>query len=224
MLAFERLAEEKIRDAIAAGEFEHLPGKGRPLVFDELIGLRPDDRMAYMVLKNSGFLPEHLEWRKELERCLNELEHFQQHCQKRLGKILERLQAQPLAQRQNAKAQERLSWLRQIISPRGEREQNSAWGRAKEAGKHGVIIPQMQALRQTYGEERCWLRNRLEELAKRAETTALQLHQALVEKEIRDHRPLVFLLDGPSVSSAEILAQFDREFPMAPEESFPAEL
>jgi len=72
MLAFERLAEEKIRDAIAAGEFDRLPGKGKPLHFDELIGLRPEDRMAHTVLKNSGFLPEHLEWRKELETCLTE--------------------------------------------------------------------------------------------------------------------------------------------------------
>jgi len=64
MLAFERLAEEKIRAAIAAGEFANLPGKGKPLDLAEPPGVRPEDRLGYLVLKNGGFLPEYLQWRK----------------------------------------------------------------------------------------------------------------------------------------------------------------
>jgi hypothetical protein len=72
----------------------------------------------------------------------------------------------------------------------------------------------MHALRRTYdGERRDW-RRRLSELAHRADGAAQQLHQALVEKEIRDHRPVVMLLGRPYVSSTEVLVQFDREFPI----------
>jgi hypothetical protein len=219
MLAFERLAEEKICEAIAAGEFDHIPGKGKPLSFDEPMGLRPEDRLAYAVLKNSGFLPEHLEWRKELETCLNELKNFYEHFRQRLERTLSRLRAlQNAAKNSSALARHKPSWVRRIISPPRKREQNSAFGRGKEVSDSGSIARQIQTLRQTYCDERRWLRNRLGELAGRADAAAQELNQALVEKEIRDHRPLVFLLGRPYVSSAERLAQFDREFPLPPQE------
>jgi len=33
-MAFEKIAEEKIQEAIATGEFDDLPGKGKPLDLD----------------------------------------------------------------------------------------------------------------------------------------------------------------------------------------------
>ncbi len=213
MLAFERLAEEKIRNAIAAGEFDHLPGKGKPLRFDEPFGLRPEDRMTYTVLKNSGFLPEHLEWRKELENCLTELKHFHEHCRQRLDRNLTRLTT---LSHERHSAQKPNSWLRAIMALSGKREQNSKFERGKEAD---LIIRQIQALRQIYRDERKQLRYRLSELANRADAAVQQVQQALVEKEIRDRRPLVFLLGNTYVAGAEILAQFDREFPEAPWEN-----
>lgn len=50
------VAEQKIEEAIAEGAFDKLPGSGKPLVFDDLSHLPPDMRMAYTILKNSGFL------------------------------------------------------------------------------------------------------------------------------------------------------------------------
>lgn len=55
------IAERKIEDAIANGEFENLPGMGKPLEIEDLSHLPPDMRMAYTILKNSGYtgaLPE----------------------------------------------------------------------------------------------------------------------------------------------------------------------
>jgi hypothetical protein len=49
------IAEGKIREAQAEGCFDHLPGAGRPLLLEDLSRLPPDARMAYTILKNSGF-------------------------------------------------------------------------------------------------------------------------------------------------------------------------
>jgi hypothetical protein len=64
VLAFERLAEERIRDAMDRGVFDHLPGCGKPLVLDDDSGVPEELRMAYRVLKNAGLVPEELELRR----------------------------------------------------------------------------------------------------------------------------------------------------------------
>ena len=60
------LAERRIREAQDNGDFDHLPGAGQPLPPDEIDPLVPEhQRIAYRVLKNSGFLPPELEAHKE---------------------------------------------------------------------------------------------------------------------------------------------------------------
>ncbi|CAO0823431.1 DUF1992 domain-containing protein [Desulfarculales bacterium] len=67
ILAWTKLAEKRIKDAIERGELDNLPGAGRPL---ELEGddscLHPELRMAYKVLKNAGFTPPELDVRNEI--------------------------------------------------------------------------------------------------------------------------------------------------------------
>jgi hypothetical protein len=66
MTFLERIAEEKIREALARGELhsQHLAGKPLPL---ESNGLVPEDlRIAYKLLKDAGFLPPEMELRKEI--------------------------------------------------------------------------------------------------------------------------------------------------------------
>ncbi len=74
--ALERIAEERIREAIQRGEFENLPGSGKPLKFDDELHIPDDLRMAYKVLKNADCLPPELELKKEIrtaEDLLSEL-------------------------------------------------------------------------------------------------------------------------------------------------------
>jgi hypothetical protein len=52
------VAERKIEEALAEGQFDKLPGMGRPLRFADLSHLPPDMRMAYTILKNSGYLDQ----------------------------------------------------------------------------------------------------------------------------------------------------------------------
>jgi Domain of unknown function (DUF1992) len=73
MLALELLAERKIQDAIARGEFDDLPGAGRPLELDDDALVPEDLRVAYRILKNAGYVPPELETVNqiaELERTI----------------------------------------------------------------------------------------------------------------------------------------------------------
>ncbi len=68
---FATIAEQKIREAMARGEFENLAGKGRPLPPDELAGVPEELRMAYKVLKNAGCLPPEVVLAKEIATLRN---------------------------------------------------------------------------------------------------------------------------------------------------------
>ena len=62
----ERLAEERIREAMERGEFDNLPLAGKPLPL-EPNGFVPEDlRLTYKLLKDAGYLPPEMELRKEI--------------------------------------------------------------------------------------------------------------------------------------------------------------
>jgi len=66
MLLFEKLAEEKISEALARGEFDNLPGAGKSLNLRDDSGVPADLRIAYKLLKNAHCLPPELELHKEI--------------------------------------------------------------------------------------------------------------------------------------------------------------
>ena len=91
MLPFDRLAEQKILDAQARGEFDDLPGAGRPLPLDDDALVPEDLRVAYRILKNAGFVPPEVEVRREigeLERLLFEGEALDATARARAAKKL----------------------------------------------------------------------------------------------------------------------------------------
>lgn len=66
MFPFEALAERKILEAIARGEFDNLPGAGQPLRLEDDSMVPAELRVAYKILKDAGCLPPELELRKEI--------------------------------------------------------------------------------------------------------------------------------------------------------------
>jgi len=62
----EFIAEQKITDAISRGEFENLPGEGKPLALDDDSLVPEDLRLAYRILKNAGFVPPEVETLNEI--------------------------------------------------------------------------------------------------------------------------------------------------------------
>jgi len=80
-----RLADEAIVKAMREGAFDNLEGAGRPLRLGDDSHIPEDLRMAYKILKNSGFLPPELEEEREIRRaadllanCEDEQERYRQ--------------------------------------------------------------------------------------------------------------------------------------------------
>lgn len=63
----DKLAEDRIREAMERGEFDDLPGRGRPLVLEDDRHIPDDLRLAYKILKNADCLPPEIELRKEIQ-------------------------------------------------------------------------------------------------------------------------------------------------------------
>jgi DnaJ-like protein len=73
-MPWERIAENKIREAMEDGEFDHLPGTGKPIDLDDYFKLPADLRVAYSLLKSANCVPAEIELLNEiaaLERQLS---------------------------------------------------------------------------------------------------------------------------------------------------------
>jgi hypothetical protein len=68
MFGIEKIAEQRIREAIDRGELEDLPGQGVPLHLEDDSRIPEDLRLAYKILKNADCLPPELEVRKEIRQ------------------------------------------------------------------------------------------------------------------------------------------------------------
>jgi DnaJ family protein C protein 28 len=62
--------DEIIRDAMQRGEFDNLPGKGKPLNLDKNPYEDPEWGLAYNLIKSSGFTLPWMERRKDIEELL----------------------------------------------------------------------------------------------------------------------------------------------------------
>jgi len=60
-VAFDRIAEAKIREAIESGAFDNLDGKGRKIDLRVYFATPEDRRVGYALLKSNGFAPEEVD-------------------------------------------------------------------------------------------------------------------------------------------------------------------
>lgn len=67
MKRWESLIDRKIREAMEQGEFDDLPGKGKPVDTSENPFEDPELRLAHRALRNAGFAPAWIEERKDIE-------------------------------------------------------------------------------------------------------------------------------------------------------------
>jgi hypothetical protein len=66
LAGYEKIVEQKIKEAMDNGEFDNLPGKGKPLPLEDDSHVPEDLRLAYKLLKNADCLPPELLEKKEI--------------------------------------------------------------------------------------------------------------------------------------------------------------
>jgi hypothetical protein len=69
---FETVVEERIKRAQKNGDFNDLPGSGKPLNLDADQHVPEDLRLPYKILKNADCLPEEIALKKEIQ-CTEDL-------------------------------------------------------------------------------------------------------------------------------------------------------
>ncbi len=87
------IVEEKIQEAVARGDFQDLPTKGKPYIFDGYLFEPEDQRIQRKILRDHHFQPLPLELRKKIEKQLEGIEltlkNFQEGYARRLKALVE---------------------------------------------------------------------------------------------------------------------------------------
>jgi len=65
-MSFDRIIEAIIKDAMERGEFDDLPGKGKPIDLSAYFDTPEEVRMAHSILKNAGMAPREVDLLKEI--------------------------------------------------------------------------------------------------------------------------------------------------------------
>ena len=84
MLITDQIAERIIQEAQARGEFDNLPGAGKPLILEDDALVPEDLRVGYRLLKNAGYLPPELQLHGEIhevEQLLAEVQDARAYVQ-----------------------------------------------------------------------------------------------------------------------------------------------
>ncbi|MED4228835.1 DUF1992 domain-containing protein [Neobacillus cucumis] len=108
---FQILSEDKIRKAYQDGEFNALPGFGKPMVQEDLSGIPEELRMAYKIMKNAGYTEEEGQLRQEMMS----IESLLHKCDEEEKDSLQR------------KLNEKLLRFNQLMSKRGVKTNSSVF-------------------------------------------------------------------------------------------------
>lgn len=76
LYGYQKIIEQRIKEAVERGEFEDLPGQGEPLNLIDDSNVPEDLRLAYKILKNADCLPPELEAKKEIRQMEDLLDNI----------------------------------------------------------------------------------------------------------------------------------------------------
>ena len=82
MFSIQDIVERKIWEALKKGEFDDLPGKGRPIDLQDDSHIPEDLRLAYKILKNGDCLPPEIEEKKQIQQMEDLLEDIKDEKEK----------------------------------------------------------------------------------------------------------------------------------------------
>jgi hypothetical protein len=72
-MSLDRIIEEKIKEAMDRGEFDNLPGRGKPIDLEAYFATPEEMRVGHSILKSAGFIPEEVQLLKEIEELRQQL-------------------------------------------------------------------------------------------------------------------------------------------------------
>ena len=82
-MSLAKVIDERIREAIEAGEFDNLEGAGKPLDLDGYFSMPEELRMGYSVLKSAKIVPEEVDRLKELGELKEKLKNCADETEKK---------------------------------------------------------------------------------------------------------------------------------------------
>ncbi len=82
MFGYEKIVERKIKEAQEKGEFDNLPGKGKPIEMEDDRHIPEELRLAYKVLKNAGCVPPEVALKKEIRQMEDMLDNLSDEKEK----------------------------------------------------------------------------------------------------------------------------------------------
>jgi hypothetical protein len=87
-MPLEKIIEEKIREAIAKGEFDNLKGAGKPLNLDDYFAAPEDVRVGYLLLKSNDIVPPEVAWLKEIGELREKVKTVNEAEKSQISKLL----------------------------------------------------------------------------------------------------------------------------------------
>ena len=140
--AFEKIAEKKIREAMDNGEFDDLPGKGKPLQLEDDRHIAQDIRLAHKILKNANCLPPELELRKEIltmEELLDGVRDTKEKYRqiKKLNYLIMKLN---MSRRGSLDLEKHQVYYDRLVEQDGEKGQGGLNGKLAQADKDRAAI------------------------------------------------------------------------------------
>lgn len=91
MWLIDKVAEQRIAEAVKRGDFDDLPGQGKPIVLPDESHVPESLRVGYRMLKNAGFIPVEMQVRKELASLQHLLSTLDAHNQAYRSKVIKRI-------------------------------------------------------------------------------------------------------------------------------------
>jgi len=89
------LAEDHIHDAIQRGDFDNLPGSGKPLNLEADRLVPPEYRLAYRIMRDNEVQPEWIMLQNEIDTLIQAARHALRNAARQYFALLEKYQDKP---------------------------------------------------------------------------------------------------------------------------------
>jgi len=124
LYGYQRIIEQRIKEAEERGEFDNLPGQGEPLKLVDDRNVPEDLRLAYKILKNADCLPPELEAKKEIRQMEDLLESIpdERERYKLIKKINYKIMKLNLMGRKSPLLEEKEIYYKKILDKVSEKE------------------------------------------------------------------------------------------------------